>query len=316
MISVIVPVYNVEKYINKCVESIVNQTYKDLEIILVDDGSPDNCPAMCDEWAKKDGRIKVIHKENGGVSTARNVGLENAKGDFIGFVDSDDYIASNMYEFLLNSLIVNNSDVSVCSTFLVSENNEIKSDNKVKSQLLNQEESVKYISYEMNNSLWNKLFRKDVIKDLRFEEGYTHGEDHLILLNVLKNIKKVSFVEDSLYYYVQRSNSTTGAKFNSKSFDQVYMKDALYDFVKDNFPYVSNYYRKLSFSARENMCRKIILSNSDDKYVHELNEYQEYMKKEFSAVKGNLSKKEILEYKLIFCSKSIYRYVFGKILKK
>ena len=106
MISVIVPVYNVEKYLDNCVESIVNQTYKDLEIILVDDGSPDNCPAMCDEWAKKDSRIRVIHKENGGVSSARNIGLDNVTGEYIGFVDSDDYLESNMYELLLQLIVI------------------------------------------------------------------------------------------------------------------------------------------------------------------------------------------------------------------
>ena len=104
MISVIVPVYNAEKYLDKCVESIVNQTYKDLEIILVDDGSPDNCPAMCDEWAKKDGRIKVIHKSNGGVSSARNVGLDSFSGEYVTFIDSDDYIESSMFHRIFEAI--------------------------------------------------------------------------------------------------------------------------------------------------------------------------------------------------------------------
>ena len=111
-ISVIVPVYKVEKYLDKCVESIVNQTYKNLEIILVDDGSPDNCPAMCDEWAEKDERIRVIHKENGGLADARNAGMDIATGDYIGFVDSDDWIEPNMYEVLLkNALCMDSATV-------------------------------------------------------------------------------------------------------------------------------------------------------------------------------------------------------------
>ena len=104
LISIIVPIYNVEKYIHKCIESIINQTYKNLEIILVDDGSPDNCGNICEEYAKNDSRIKVIHKENNGLSSARNAGLEICKGDYIGFVDSDDYIELNMYEVLINAL--------------------------------------------------------------------------------------------------------------------------------------------------------------------------------------------------------------------
>ena len=119
MISVIVPIYNVEKYVNKCVGSIVNQTYTNLEIILVDDGSPDRCPEICDEWAKKDSRIKVIHKKNGGLSDARNAGMKIASGDYIAFVDSDDWIAPEMYERLLMAIKNDNSDIAACAVKMV-----------------------------------------------------------------------------------------------------------------------------------------------------------------------------------------------------
>ena len=111
-ISVVVPVYNVEEYLDQCVESLVGQTYKNLEVILVDDGSPDNCPAMCDEWAERDNRIKVIHKENGGVSSARNAALDIASGDYIGFVDSDDWIEPDMYEILIKNAKKYDADIS------------------------------------------------------------------------------------------------------------------------------------------------------------------------------------------------------------
>ena len=113
-ISIIVPVYKTEKYLDKCIESILNQTFKDFELILVDDGSPDNCGKICDEWAKKDDRIVVIHKENGGVSSARNTALNNIKGEYVGFVDSDDTIEPTMYEKLYNNLIDSNAQISVC----------------------------------------------------------------------------------------------------------------------------------------------------------------------------------------------------------
>ena len=113
-ISVIIPVYNVEEYLDKCVTSVLNQTYKNLEIILVDDGSPDNCPKMCDEWAKKDKRIKVVHKKNGGLSDARNSGIEVCTGEYIGFVDSDDYIDKQMYKELLKRIESTNSDMVMC----------------------------------------------------------------------------------------------------------------------------------------------------------------------------------------------------------
>ena len=114
LISVVVPIYKVEEYLQRCVDSIINQTYKNLEIILVDDGSPDSCPKMCDNFAKQDKRIKVIHKINAGVSEARNTGLEYATGDYVGFIDSDDYIHPTMYEKLLNGIKKENSDICMC----------------------------------------------------------------------------------------------------------------------------------------------------------------------------------------------------------
>ena len=127
-ISIIVPVYKVEKYLDKCVRSIVEQTYKNLEIILVDDGSPDNCPAMCDEWARKDSRIAVIHKENGGVSSARNAGLAACTGDYVGFVDYDDWIEPDMYEYLLDISMKSNADVSRCAFVIELENPKVDID--------------------------------------------------------------------------------------------------------------------------------------------------------------------------------------------
>ena len=125
LISVVVPVYNVEKYIDKCINSIINQTYKNLEIILVDDGSPDNCGNICDEYAKKDNRIIVIHKENGGLSDARNTGIEVSKGKYITFIDSDDYISDNYVSFLYNLIIEYKADISIGKHYVLYENGEI-----------------------------------------------------------------------------------------------------------------------------------------------------------------------------------------------
>ena len=122
MISVIIPVYKVEKYLDKCIESVVGQTYSDLEIILVDDGSPDGCPAMCDAWAEKDGRIKVIHKPNGGLSSARNAGLVKASGEYVFFLDSDDTISANCIELLADAVRHDNSDICIANVARIDEN--------------------------------------------------------------------------------------------------------------------------------------------------------------------------------------------------
>ena len=125
-VSIVVPIYNVEKYLEQCIDSIINQTLKEIEIILVDDGSPDNCPQICDDYVKKDSRIKVVHKTNGGLSSARNAGIEIATGDYIGFVDSDDYIELDMYEKMYNIAIENNVDFVMSDYYSVSNEGKVR----------------------------------------------------------------------------------------------------------------------------------------------------------------------------------------------
>lgn len=211
LISVIVPVYNVEQYLDKCVESIVNQTYKNLEIILVDDSSPDNSALICDKWAKRDKRIIVIHKENGGVSSARNAGLDIASGEFIGFVDSDDYIESDMYEKLIEAIEKYDSDVAVCG--FISKNNKVEfqkscvySSSEAKRIMFNNRDFPAFEGYSCN-----KLYRADLINnnDIRFNEKYLICEDTLFNFNVFNYSSKVSVINYCGYNYVYRSDSAS-----------------------------------------------------------------------------------------------------------
>ena len=309
------PVYKVEKYLNKCIESLVNQTYKDLEIILVDDGSPDNCPQICDDWEKKDKRIKVLHQKNSGVSVARNNGLKFAGGEYIGFVDSDDYIESEMYECLLADIKQSESDISVCSHFVEKKDGAIVADSFEKSGVYSQREAVEIISYNMNNSVWNKLFKKQIVENIFFDSEHTFGEDHLFLMMVLYNCQKVSFINRHLYYYVQRENSTTGAAFSKKAFDQIFIKDAMFSLAKEKFPYVAKHYEKLCFTARENLCRKILLSDNETVFCEQLCHYISYLKKEYKNIKNRLSFAEKFEYRLLNGNLKTYKYIFDKILK-
>ena len=164
LISVIVPVYNVEKYLEKCVSSIVNQTYKNLEIMLVDDGSTDSSGKMCDEFAKKDDRIKVIHKPNGGLSDARNSALKIAKGDYIGFVDSDDYIADDMFETLCDLMEDNNSDISIVSFYEIYNNKLIGVRDSKELENMTKLEAMKelLIDSKIQSYAWNKLFKREL----------------------------------------------------------------------------------------------------------------------------------------------------------
>lgn len=221
-ISVIIPVYKTEKYLDKCIESIVNQTYKNLEIILVDDGSPDSCPKICDTWAQKDNRIQVIHKENGGVSSARNAGLDAASGEYIGFVDGDDWIDSDMYSFLI-SQFNENIDIVRCTYRKVYENSQVE-------EIANNGSTVQMSSMDflnellldnsLNSNCWCKLFRRSVIGDIRFPDGIKIGEDHLFNYNVIKNASTIVLCNSSKYNYLIRLSSITNIENNISSWMQ------------------------------------------------------------------------------------------------
>ena len=171
-ISVIVPVYKTEGLLDRCVESIVGQTYKNLEIILVDDGSPDNCPAMCDGWAEKDSRIRVIHKENGGVSSARNAALDIATGDYIGFVDSDDWIEPEMYLSLIQKISESGKNIALCSYYAVEISGERYECRCVADkEVLDKEDYFRFIVLGGDGGyIWNRLYRADIVKEVRFDE--------------------------------------------------------------------------------------------------------------------------------------------------
>ena len=175
-ISVIVPVYNVEKYLSKCIDSILSQTYKNLEIILVDDGSPDSSPKICDKYKERDNRIKVIHKKNGGLASARNAGMDIATGKYIGFVDSDDMIAEDMYEVLLENMIKSNAEIAVCYKTDILENLQT---GKGIVEELNKTQALKkmVLGIEFGSHACDKLFKREIlVSDIRFPEGKTYEE--------------------------------------------------------------------------------------------------------------------------------------------
>ena len=162
LISIIIPLHNVEKYLNKCIQSVVNQTYENLDIILIDDGSTDRCPQICDEWAEKDLRIRTIHKTYGGVADARNVGLSAANGEYIGFVDSDDYVENTMFEHLYKVLKETNADISICDFQKITENGEIiPIESDIKREVITGTDALEKITKSGDwyyIILWNKLY--------------------------------------------------------------------------------------------------------------------------------------------------------------
>ena len=212
LISVIIPIYKVEEYLDECVQSVLNQTYKNLEVILVDDGSPDRCPQMCDEYAKADNRVKVVHKQNGGLSDARNAGLEIATGDYIGFVDSDDFIERNMYEVLLNKLQSIGTEVISCK-FIWFSDGEKKTYNWFNNGYLEKRVlSLKDFFYEvmkknLDVSVPNKLFKRSIVTEKFKKKRVT--EDFLFFYKLSKAHpeSKIVLTEQNFYYYRERADS-------------------------------------------------------------------------------------------------------------
>ena len=238
LISVIVPIYNVEKYLERCVDSIVNQTYRNLEIILVDDGSPDNCPKMCDDFAKKDSRIRVVHKKNGGLSDARNSGMKIASGECIVFVDSDDYVDCNMIAKMYDVMLKDDSDVVSCGVKWVDENGEVISEPTVdKNEILDTNEAMLEIIIDgkLKQHVWNKMYKTELIQDILFEKGKYH-EDVFWSYQVFGKARKTSVIVDSFYYYVQRDNSIMGCGFSEKRLDVLEANRQRCDYVKRYFP--------------------------------------------------------------------------------
>lgn len=226
LISIIVPVYKVEKYLSKCVNSILNQTYKNIEIILVDDGSPDGCPEICKQYAEQYSQVRVIHQENQGLSAARNCGIDYAKGKYIAFVDSDDAIHERMYEILYHDLIKCKADIAVCKFKYISESEEFHCDTVIEDESISvysgqealgniyKEDSIPTIV------VWNKLYKKEMFNKNRFKVGKTH-EDEFIIHRLLDGARKVVYTDTQLYYYLQRDTSITGGGFSLKRLDHV-----------------------------------------------------------------------------------------------
>ena len=238
LLSIIVPVYKVENYLQKCIDSILAQTFTDFELILVEDGSPDNCPALCDAAAAKDVRVRVIHQKNGGLSAARNAGLDVARGAWIGFVDSDDYIAPEMYEALYQAVQSTGADLALCDYAEVDEAGEPCPQMHVSlsGAELTGQELLQNASGLMVQLAWNKLYRRDIFAQLRYPEGKLN-EDLFLIPEVCLQIQKAVVVPKILYYYVQRSGSIMGKSKTLRHFDAAEAAQRYWDCLVENAAY-------------------------------------------------------------------------------
>lgn len=242
LISIIVPVYNVEEYLGQCIESVLNQSYQNLEIILIDDGSTDNSGLICDEYKKRDQRIQVIHKKNGGQSSARNVGLNIAKGCYVGFVDSDDWIEQNMYEILHKNICLYDADIATCSYILEYKeiNMSVAAFKKPIVKLFEKKDEKMLLKSFLNHKLyfsgpWDKLYRKNIFNNIRFPENQFY-EDNYIALEVMLKAERIVVGDGQYYHYRQNINSTTKSYSEKKYQDAIKAEMHNVEIVKHFYP--------------------------------------------------------------------------------
>lgn len=252
VVSLIIPIYNQEKYLAECIESVINQDYKNIEIILVNDGSSDSSIDICRKYQEIDSRITIAEKENGGLSSARNYGLELASGEYISFVDSDDFISPTYVSNLYKAMTSTDSDISMCGYIKFSKKEDINFIQNVQIEEFSPRDALKKILYQKNQtyfsvSVCNKLFRRYIFDNIRFPEGKTY-EDVAIITDLIEKSKKVSCIYSCDYYYRINPMSITNIKFSKKNMDVIYFTERIIDYFKDDYEFqmaaISMFFRR------------------------------------------------------------------------
>ena len=237
LVSIVVPVYRVEAYLPRCINSLLEQTYRNLEIILIDDGSPDNCPEMCDCYAMQDARIKVIHQKNGGLANARNVGLAAATGEYLAYVDSDDWVDKLYVEKLVNLLKLNDADMATCHELWTDDANAIIHHSKEQAKIYNTQQALEAMLYQRDYdvSAHGKLYKTRICKPHPYPTGMLF-EDLGTTYKIVANCKRVVCSNQQYYYYFQSPNSIVRSGFNCRKLDAISLVDEVYDFIITKFP--------------------------------------------------------------------------------
>lgn len=284
IVSVIVPVYNVERYLNECVQSILHQSYQNLEIILIDDGSLDNCGKMCDEFVKQDERVRVIHKQNGGLSDARNVGIEMASGDYITFIDSDDYVMPDMIESLMDIIIDRDVDIVQCN-FMRQHNDWI--DKKgldytsgMQCTVYTKNKMSVYLKgKKINTATWGKIYKISLFQEIRFPVGKLH-EDVFTTYKLIHEANSIATVDNIGYVYRINENSITTSKFSPKKLDSIYGAIERAEFIGKNYPDLSmQAYSGIIYACNQcllQMAKCGFVGENEDAFLQKL--YRQYGK--------------------------------------
>ena len=298
-VSIIVPVYNVEDYINRCIDSLKKQSLEDIEIILIDDGSTDKSGIICDEIAKNEERVIVIHQDNHGVSSARNVGINIASGEFIGFVDPDDWCEENMYKIMYEAIIENNCDMVICG-FVIHENENadiyIPYENEIVDGKTAFSYCIKGIGLGCFTSVWNKLFKKELFNSFRFNEKYVIGEDEVLLSQISSSISRTKLISQPLYHWNMRKNSALG--FGEDYFQKWQLAlEAKCEVLNNLDEFDMEEYKASIYNTMFNPVWKLYCYNTSDDYKILYNNIIPYKSSFYESI--NYSRKKKIRYSII-----------------
>lgn len=323
-VSIIIPVYKVESYLDKCVKTAVQQTYPNIEVLLIDDGSPDDCGKMCDDWAKKDSRIVVIHQENGGLADARNTGIEAATGEYLVFVDSDDYIAPDMVQKLYDALKTNDAEMSICNFLHVDERGlpvpELEHVRPITDEVISGLEVLEKMHVQTKerwfgwyySMAWNKLYKRDLFTEIRYPKGKL-CEDVFIAHKLFGICSKVACISDVCYYYVRREGSIT-----FKRSCKTYLNDAEGYLDRAQYCYTKGLYKA---AAHAYWYTAILLSDarpSKEDPEDLQNEYDDLLQsfRQLNRCQEACSPKESLQISIISRSPALYHILFRNPLRR
>lgn len=271
LISIIVPIYNVEIFLPRCIESILKQTYQELEIILVDDGSTDSCPEICKKYVKLDSRVHFITQKNGGPSSARNTGINYSKGKYIAFIDSDDFVSPTYIEKLYQVIDVTKSDIAISGFYMTNEFGKIIEKRKNNTKCIEEystDDALKQllVQRKIDTGPWAKLFKRELFEVYKYPEGKLF-EDFAVMYKIFLICNKVAYVNSIDYFYVQRANSIISGEFNPQKMDLIFFVNEMFNILSIEKPKLTNYAGTRAFSALMSLWRTIPLSEKKNKEV-------------------------------------------------
>ena len=318
LISVIIPIYKVEKYLEKCIQSIIAQTYNNLDIILVDDGSPDNCGNIIEEYRKKDKRIRTIHQDNGGLSDARNSGIKIANGKYILCIDSDDWIENNMIEVLYKNIIDNNADISICE--FIEEDDEGKMishknyNNKI--EIFRKKEAIKKLIEQdiITNHAWNKLYKTKLFDNVEYPKGQLM-EDISTTYKLFEKSEKIVYQNTPLYHYIQRGTSILGNITEKRINDQEYAIFERNKYLISKYPEYKKIIQIDNLTNVKTLYYLAIMGNH--KNLYNSNKYKKYYreyKMVYKELKPYVKEKDKISLKLFYKNRELYK-IYAKLKK-